>query len=261
MELADPEPNHWTVLVGLNFYRYPGPSLKGCVRDVRDIEQYLKSRRILGHVKVLTASPPVDSNSRHPEEDASLWPTYENFTTSIKRITSEAQPGDFVYIHFSGHGTQTGASRSMSSHDTTGDLALVLFDNDKGVRYLHGIELASLIDEMVRRQIFVTLVLDCCFAGSVVRHGNYERAAIRAIDYDPLIDAAYPVSTDLRALFPIHSIPRRDGHAFPTWMIDPAGYTIFSACGPHEVAKELIVSNSQQEWSFVALPTACPQVV
>lgn len=237
MDVAYPKPNRWTVLVGVNFYPYPNIQLEGCVRDVRDIEQYLNSRRMLD-IEVFTASPPSDPKSKNPEEEPRLWPTYHNITTSLKRIICKAQPGDFVYIHFSGHGTQTLASSSKSSHDETGDLALVLFDEANGIRYLHGIELASLINDMVQRGIFVTLILDCCFAGSVVRHGDRECTTIRAIDYDPLIDAAYPMSLELRALRQAGST-LRDAHALRTWMIDPAGYTIFSACGPHELAQEL----------------------
>ncbi len=242
MDVAYPKPKCWAVLVGVNFYPHLDvkQQLEGCVRDVRDIQQYLNSKRILD-IEIFTASPPSDSMSKNPKEEPLLWPTYHNITTSLKRIIDQAQPGDFVYIHFSGHGTQTPASSSKSSHKETGDLALVLFDEANGTRYLHGVELASLVNDMVQRDIFVTLILDCCYAGSVVRHGNRECTTIRAIDYDPLIDAAYPMSLELGDLRQADSTPLRDAHALPMWMIDPAGYTIFSACGPHEVAQELIL--------------------
>ena len=241
MDVAYPKPKYWTVLIGVNFYPSPNISLKGCVRDVHDLEQYLNSRQMLD-VEVFTASPPSDSKSKTPEEEPRLWPTYHNITTSLKRIICKAQPGDFVYIHFSGHGTQTLASSSKSSHHETGDLALVLFDEANRIRYLHGIELASLMNDMVQRGVFVTLILDCYFAGSVIRHGDRQYTTVRAIDYDSLIDAVYPMSFELRALHQASSDSLRDAYTLPTWMIDPARYAIFSACGPHEVAQELILN-------------------
>ena len=98
--------NHWAVLIGINFYTKTSKSLNGCVRDVRNIEQYLKTTETPVHIDVLTASTPSDTNSRYPTEKPGLWPTYQNVTASLKRITDESKPGDFVYTHYSGYGTQ-----------------------------------------------------------------------------------------------------------------------------------------------------------
>jgi len=236
MSEVDAVTNHWAVLIGINFY--VKDSLKGCVRDVKNIKEYLKTRSTPVNVVTFTASAPEDPNSHHPAEKPDSWPTFENVTSSLARITAEAKPGDFVYIHYSGHGTQTPGTSSEYSDKDTGDLALVLFDDVVGSRYLKGLDLAYLLNEMVKKGLFVTLVLDCCFSGSVVRHGDPTGAGIRAVDYDHAIDAAYPQKLGMS---PDHQVgsSQRDARMLPKWLVDPHGYTILTACGPHERAQEL----------------------
>ena len=229
MDEVDVVTNHWAVLIGINFYLKP---LK------LNMEQYLGITETPVHIDVFTASTPSDTNSRHPTEKPGQWPTYENVTSSLKRITDESKPGDFVYIHYSGHGTEKKSNCSEHSNKDTGDLALVLFHPD-GSRYLHGLELACLLKEMVNKGLLVMLVLDCCFSGSVVRHSDRENTGIRAISYDFATDAAYPQKPYTCNGHQIGFDTLRDAHVLPKWLVDPDGYIVLSACGPHEKAHEL----------------------
>lgn len=89
-----------------------------------------------------------------------------------------AKGGDFVYIHYSGHGTRLPSG-----------LALVLLSEDgRGSRYLRGRNLASDLHNMVKKGLRVTLVLDCCFSGSVVRNSDWHGFEVRCIDYNPTVD-------------------------------------------------------------------------
>jgi hypothetical protein len=228
---------YWAVLIGINFYAEK--PLKGCVRDVENVKQYLKAGSTPVTVVALTASTPPDQDPHHPPEQPNLWPTYENVISNLTNLTKEAKPGDSVYIHYCGHGTRILANSSEYNNKGTGDLALVLFDDVNGSRYLRGQELASQLNKMVKNGLWVTLVLDCCFSGSVVRHSNLNGGGIRAIDYDPAIDAAYPSTLSTGIEDQINNSSLRDARILPKWLIDPNGYTIFTACGPHEIAREL----------------------
>ena len=85
---------------------------------------------------VLTATTPPDPSSVCPIEKPESWPTYTNVANSLKRLRDAANHGDFVYIHYSGYGTQT-PSDSISGHRSPGELALVLFEDTKlGQSYL-----------------------------------------------------------------------------------------------------------------------------
>ncbi|KAM3065287.1 hypothetical protein ACMFMF_011226 [Clarireedia jacksonii] len=179
---------------------------------------------------MLTASRPDEPNASRPLEDPQFWPTYDNVVSSIKDVTSLAKPGDFVYIHFSGHGTSCPLP-SEFSNTSAGTLALVLLNEASSprTRYLRGLELTQLLNKMVDKKLTVTLVLDCCQSGGVMRNDS----SIRFLDYDPLVDAAYP--------------PSLENHLVPTYrhvlasfdlLRNPDRYIVIAASGPHEIAQE-----------------------
>lgn len=217
----------WAVLIGIDFY-LNDKSLKGCSRDVETIEQYLRNGIRPNEVDIVTLTATGSSDPRSPRERPDQLPTYGNITTSLKRILQSSRPGDSVYLHYSGHGTR---------NPHTGALALVLFDHEKGSRLLYGQLLASLLERMTEKGLFITLVLDCCFSGSNLRYGNYGSASARVTNYNPAIDAAYPIQgSEVKSNH--GDWPLRDAHALPQWLISP-NYTILTACSPHETATEL----------------------
>lgn len=237
--------DHWAILIGISFYKER--PLKGCVRDVELLKDYLEKGSTPVRIVTLTATAPENSDSCHPTEKPDSWPTYDNVASCLEKTAAQAKPGDFVYIHYSGHGTQTeGTSEYSNSNQNTGDLALVLFDLAKGSRYLPGQKLASMLNNMVKKGLLVTLVLDCCFSGSVVRHHSLYDAGIRTIRYDAAIDAAYPWEPDN---YPSNQVGSslRDACIVPKWLIDPDGYSILSACAPHEEAHELTLAGGKNK--------------
>ncbi len=99
-------------------------------------------------------------------------------------MQSRAKAGNFVYIHYSEHGTTIGSFNEFSN-GATGDLALVLLEGVTGtnLRYLEGLELANLLRNMVDKGVTVTLILDCCFSGSVM--GDDSSTRYLSYDYSP----------------------------------------------------------------------------
>ncbi|KAF2195569.1 hypothetical protein K469DRAFT_544143, partial [Zopfia rhizophila CBS 207.26] len=207
----------------------------GCVRDVQIIKNYLETGSIPVDIATLTASEPIHPNSRIPAEEPDLWPTYANVMSKLGKITAQAKSGDCVYLHFSGHGAR---------NEKTGDLDLVLIDDVHGIRYLGGQELAALMGQMVKKKLYVTLVFDCCFSGGILRHGGLQDAATRTIAYDPAVDALYP---GVMNSCPEASSSIRDASILPKWLIDPDGYTVLTACGPHEKAQELVLGSREMK--------------
>ncbi|KAM0522998.1 hypothetical protein ACHAPE_001489 [Trichoderma viride] len=231
---------HWAILVGIDYY-IREKCLHGCVRDVFKVKEYLEAGPDPVNIAMLTATTPSDPSSRLPLEDPPSWPTRANFTEQLKTVIQNAKPGDLVYIHYSGHG----------SRETSGDkLALVLFENHgDGISYFYGNVLASCLKTMVKIGLLVTVVLDCCFSGSVLRTDDVRGASIRSAEYNPAIDAAaLPEHEDwLHAVSRDTSNPLRDSTLRQDqWLVNPDGYTILSACGPHEVAQELELSNGER---------------
>ena len=217
----------WVVLIGINYYLQNRP-LKGCVRDVEAMEQYIRSGCQTDelNISVLTASYSTDASK--PKEDIKRLPTYDNLIDCLKRILAESTPEDVVYIHYSGHGTRI-------PHN--GDLALVLYDGEQGTRLLHGQILSSVLERMTAKGLYVSLALDCCFSGTILRGDDRSYTGIREIPYNSVNDAASDQLFE-RSSSISYSEPLRDGNIPPRWLTSPK-YIIFTASGPTEIAEEI----------------------
>lgn len=216
----------WAILIGINFYIQDRP-LKGCVRDVETIKQYIQAgcRPDDVEIYVLTAT---GSSAINPRQELERLPTHENVVECLVQILKMSSPGDMVYVHYSGHGTRI---------PHTGSLALVLFDHEHGSRLLHGQLLSSVLERMTEKGLYVTLALDCCFSGMILRSDEQSYTGIREAIYNPAIDAAYPF-TGAGLDLACESGPFRDAFVLPSWLASP-NYTILTACGPHEIAEEI----------------------
>lgn len=94
MTIVDnPSGNKRAVLIGINYVGQNG-ELSGCHNDVANIKKYLINE--LGFderdMKILM------DDSRHTN------PTYANIMAALDWIVGVSQPGDTVWIHYSGHG-------------------------------------------------------------------------------------------------------------------------------------------------------------
>ncbi|KAL7622014.1 hypothetical protein AAE478_007515 [Parahypoxylon ruwenzoriense] len=251
MEVQASGPTYYALLVGIDSYPKDHSPLNSCARDVREISKCLeKNTPATLHTTVLVAA--AEDDPPDPAGHQEGRPTYPNVMSSLQRITEQAEAGDMVYIHYSGHGTRVppGRRNAFSNHNT-GDLAwVVLQDSEAGVRvrYLHGSHLAQKIRGMVAKGLRVTLVLDCCHAGSVMRDDAADDVDARFLEYDADIDAAFPSEAHEEDINPSR-VPDllpgaryrayRDVSMLPSWMIDPEGFSIITACGPHEIARHI----------------------
>lgn len=177
----------FAVLIGVDYYfpnQLPGGvgygHLRGCVRDVDQMEFFLKTRLSLPDANIirLTAS---HGGTDSPAEDRSAWPTYENMVAAFRQVMEKTQPGDQVIIHYSGHG---GRATTIYPDDVKPgkiDEALVPTDigNDAG-RYLRDLELAHLLHTLTEKGLIVTALLDCCHSGGLTR-GEVEARGVDAV--------------------------------------------------------------------------------
>jgi len=234
----DSWPTHWAVLigVGLSISRTkPGSlssgkdrSLKGVVQDIIAISEYLKEGLSTVDTTILTATKSHQDEAVIPIETPDRLPSPSNVTLSFKRILDLAKPGNHVYIHYSGHGTR---------RNFDGAVALELIHpSSYATEYLYGTVLRNAISQMIRIGLSVTLVLDCCFSGSVLRTNQAANVEVRYIEHDPDIDAESEYTDPFAETL---NGEERGGVVNLARLLDPEGYTIVAACGPHEVASEL----------------------
>jgi len=139
------------LLIGINRYKIPGADLRGCVNDVRNIQQVLMS--------YYGFTP--ESMTLLLDSDA----TRVRMQKEIQKLFKGAKPGDVLYLHFSGHGSNV--------EDTNGDEA----DRRDEILCPHDIDWKKpLTDDWLRIQIDkvkpgvnLTLVMDCCHSGTITR--------------------------------------------------------------------------------------------
>ncbi|ROW05709.1 hypothetical protein VMCG_05218 [Cytospora schulzeri] len=184
---------HWAILIGVGMtvdttQRENGQpedrSLRGAVPDVQATEAFLRTLSRPVDITTLTASksPQSDLSSR-PSETPEALPTRKNVLDALKRVANSCAAGHQVYIHFSGHGTRRPVpdlyKRSWES------VALVLFsDRPEGREYLFAETMHKYLRMITLKGAYVTLVLDCCFSGSVMRTEAHLDSLIRFIEYD-----------------------------------------------------------------------------
>ena len=232
-------PNCWALLIGINYYPDDDETspLEGCIRDVEQLQQHLEGREKI-HTILLKASIGNEDDSKKPCEDENQWPTLYNVRASVSRIISQATTGDLVHIHFSGHGVRRKTKTEDFGDHENGDLALVLYDPVSNVRYLQGLELARMLEEMVDKGLRPVLVLDCCHSGAVLRDAQDQNGKIREAVYNAEIDRQSSNPDISRKKF-TYKAPKRDAKAYPNWFLNPDGYAILTACGPNEISREL----------------------
>ncbi len=248
------------LLIGIDCYMpgtVPGlphyPHLSGCVGDVELMEEFLRNRLSGVDVRItkLTASG-VGSRPSEPEDQ---WPTKANLVAVFQRLAQEAQAGDQVYIHYSGHGGraltlypqvkgQEGLDESLVPTDY-GQIENPAAPED---RYLRDLELATLLQTLVERGAVITVVLDSCHAGGASR-GGVDTAgriggsmAVRGsaeVDQLPRAHAGLVgPPAELAANWQAQSRGTRSVQVAAGWLPDPTGYTLLAACRALELASE-----------------------
>ena len=258
------KPGFHALLIGINHYlpnELPNglyyKSLLGCVQDVHRVDAFLQQELHIAPENIikLTSSAPVEG--AEPPEPRSHWPTYENIVNAFKRLAHDAQPGDQVFIHYSGHGGR--ATTTDDFKDIKGesgiDEVLVPMDlgNSEG-HYLRDTELNFLIQDLVQKQLYVTLVLDSCHAGGATRSlldPSLGGAGVRGAG---VIDTFKRASTSLiaspeelrtawRAGAP-HGI--RKANVGGGWLLESKGYVLLAACRADEYANEIVFEGHEK---------------
>lgn len=163
--LAQDTPRKLALLVGVNAYPTPIPSLQGCLNDIELQRELLINRFGFNSNDIFTVSDRSD-----------IKPTRQNILDAFENhLIKQAKPGDVVVFHYSGHGSQVLDPNPIASDD---NLNGTLVPND---RMPQGNPDSGKVRDIMGRTLFllmyalqtdnVTVVLDSCFSGGGTR-GN-----------------------------------------------------------------------------------------
>ncbi|KAL6399610.1 hypothetical protein AUP68_17015 [Ilyonectria robusta] len=234
MTSQDPHPKRWAILIGVGL-TLPRPgarstspandmSLPGAVEDIRAAAEYLKTGPSAVDMSILTATK-SPHDARKTTETKEYLPSRDNVIFSMQRVLQLSSPSDHIYIHYSSHGTIQNINEAV---------ALELVNpTSLETEYPYGTILRHAINKMIPKGLTVTLILDCCFSGSVLRDDQLQTRKVRYLEYSRDVD----LQSDCRD--PFHSNTSRDSELGLSRLLDPEGHTIIAACGPLEVASEL----------------------
>lgn len=245
----DQTTNIYALLIGIDCYQ-PNrlyKNLNGAVRDINLVADYLlKALKIPSEKIFKLTSPNPETTEKIQIKDPE--PTYENIVAKFHAITEIAQPGEQVYIHYSGHGGRmTTIYPEMKGKDQL-DEGIVPMDvgNESG-RYLRDVELATLLKRMTDKGLIVTVIMDSCHSGEVTRgddvaiRGPVETdTALR--DSESLVASRQELIENWQALTDGTAASNTPGR----WLPQSRDYVLLAACRPSEYAYEYAVSGKER---------------
>jgi len=141
-------PQKNAVLVGINYVGSPY-QLQGCINDVVNMQAFLVSKYKYNNTTLIT-------------DNTVLKPTRSNILNAFTKLLSDAQVGDILFFHFSGHGTQTA---DVNRDELEGyDEAIVSSD----LRLIVDDELNTIIRTYLKPGVTLYAIFDSCHSGTVL---------------------------------------------------------------------------------------------
>jgi len=221
------------------------PNLGGCVRDVQLVEDFLRDRLLLKEDRLIKLTS-TNVGTGAPPEPPERRPTYENIIAAFKYLTQKANPGDHVYVHYSGHGGRTPTLLPEVKGEGGIDEALVPIDiGNSTARYVRDVEIAKLLQDMVTKGLRVTMVLDSCHSGGATRGPDSAVRGVAFIDRtERPSESLVGNPQELRSAWEAQAGPNATRSL--TSALRPAEYVLLAACRPSEFANEYAFDGRQR---------------
>lgn len=240
--------NFYALLIGIDHY-LPNrlyKSLKGAVRDINLVADYfsktfnLPPERLF---KLVSANPiPAAADApTQPPVDPTTLPTYANIVSKFQAITELAQPGDQVYIHYSGHGGRAITAYPDLKGAAEYDEGIVPMDVGAEGRYLRDLEMTTLLKRMTDKGLLVTMVLDSCHSGGATRGDCEIRGGEMA---DETVQSQESLVASQEELIRNWQLLAEGGA--PGLLAQNRDYVMLAACRPTEYAYEYAISGKER---------------
>ncbi|KAJ4763806.1 Metacaspase [Rhynchospora pubera] len=144
------------LLVGIN---YPGTKaeLKGCVNDVNRMHKCLINRYGFAEEDIVVL---IDTDPKYPQ------PTGVNIRRALSDLVALAEPGDYLFFHYSGHGVQVQAETG-DDDDTGHDECIVPCD----MNLIPDQDFKELVLK-VPDGCLMTIVSDSCHSGGLLQNAK-----------------------------------------------------------------------------------------
>ncbi|KAI1306373.1 peptidase C14, caspase domain-containing protein [Xylaria venustula] len=149
------------LLIGINYFN-TDHELQGCINDAANVREFLVNDRGFSpssHDMVIMTDDPEN-------EGTPFYPTGANIIAAINWLVSRNQPGDILWLSYSGHGSQVRNNDRPSGSVTFDDTicpADFLENGQLTSEHLH----RAIVSPM-NPECRLTVLFDCCHSGSAV---------------------------------------------------------------------------------------------
>lgn len=144
------------LLIGIN-YTGTEYQLSGCVNDIHTMLDTLRQVDF----PITESSILVDDETF---ANVTASPTRENIIKYISWLVKDAQSGDVLFFHYSGHGAQT---KAMSDKDEEYDQCIIPLDYQTKGSILDD-DLFKMLVDPLPEGVRLTCVFDCCHSASML---------------------------------------------------------------------------------------------
>ena len=245
--MTEQTPTIHALLIGIDYYK-PNrlyKSLKGAVRDVNLVDTFLRETLKLPAERIRRLISPNQEDTALLEARAAQEqePTYANIVNTFKAITESAQPGEQVYIHYSGHGGRaTSIYPFKQEPNDEGIVPMDIGDTEEG-RYLRDVEMTTLLKRMTEKGLIVTMILDSCHSGGATRGDAEIRSAGETDTAQRSSQSLVATPEELEQNWLDLTRNRAIGAA---GLPQSREYVLLAACRPNEYAYEYAVNGGTE---------------
>ena len=245
--MTEQTPTIHALLIGIDYYK-PNrlyKSLKGAVRDINLVDTFLRKTLKLPAecIHRLTSPNQEDTALLEARSAQEQEPTYANIVNTFNEITESAQPGEQVYIHYSGHGGRATTIYPFKQEpNDEGIVPMDIGDTEEG-RYLRDVEMTTLLKRMTDKGLIVTMILDSCHSGGATRGDAEIRSAGETDNAQRTSQSLVATPGELEQNWLDLTRNRAIGAAV---LPQSREYVLLAACCPNEYAYEYAVNGGTE---------------
>lgn len=141
------------MIIGVNYVGQQG-QLKACHNDADNMKEYLIKAQGFNEEEMLI----LKDDGRH------MMPTKQNIMDGFVRLTQYSQPGDVVFVSFSGHGGRV--VDEDGDEDDGYDESIIPVDFRENGQIVDDDILKFFVKRM-KGGVFCVVVMDCCHSGKI----------------------------------------------------------------------------------------------
>lgn len=147
--------NKKAVLIGINYVGHDPGELSGCHNDVLNIKEYIMDVHGFPEENIVIL---MDDGEHDP-------PTRENIIENYRKLAAEAEAGDCIFCHYSGHGgfLPDDENEEADGYDET--LVPVDYMTEGQIR---DDDLFDILVKPMPAGVTLTCLMDCCHSGTIL---------------------------------------------------------------------------------------------